>query len=299
MFKCPKCTVTFTRKQNLIKHFKVHDRVCHSYQCDKCIATFKTQFMLSRHIMKVHSIVYAPAHRKSNNVEATPQVNIPHIPAEQHIDNFCSDDDICVTALNEFENTDLYDTSQDPCTSAVNEEITSTANSVNNNEIKKNNIPACDQLITGHSENLHKGSTLREIFKEYKEVHNSHTRMFDWVSRAASFSYQHNLEFCVLGILMMDTLADNLTPIDEAIIQMLHQDAFIVMEKIQNHAQYYIFMQLIYSHRRIMDNISNDLKNQIKTNWMKNTFKVLEYFGFTYDTAKFMIERIEKLIIMP
>jgi len=42
--------------------------------------------------------------------------------------------------------------------------------------------------------------------------------MFDWVSRAASFSYQHNLEFCVLGILMMDTLADNLTPIDEAIV---------------------------------------------------------------------------------
>jgi hypothetical protein len=61
-------------------------------------------------------------------------------------------------------------------------------------------------------------STLREIYKEYLEVHNSHTRMFDWVSHAASFSYQHKLEFTVLGILMMDTLADNLTPIDEAIV---------------------------------------------------------------------------------
>jgi hypothetical protein len=40
---------------------------------------------------------------------------------------------------------------------AVKEEITYTANSVNNSEIKKNNIPACDQLITVHSENLYKG----------------------------------------------------------------------------------------------------------------------------------------------
>ncbi|XP_026820260.1 uncharacterized protein LOC113558874, partial [Rhopalosiphum maidis] len=287
MFKCPKCTVTCTRKYNLTRHLKTHDRVRHSYRCGMCIATFKTQYMLSRHIIRVHAIVYAPAHSKSNNVKATPQVNVPHSPVGPHIVDFCSDNEIFVTALNEFENTDLYDTIQ------VNEEITFTANSVNNIEIKKEYIPACDQLIAVHSENLHKRSALREIFKKYQKVHNSPTKMLNWVSHAASFSYQLNLEFNVLGILMMDTLADDLTPIDEAIIQMLYQDSSIVMEKIQHHTQYYIFMQLIYSHRRIMDNISNNLNNQIKTNWMKNTIKILEYFDFTHDTAKFMIERIK------
>uniref|UniRef100_A0A2S2PJ59 C2H2-type domain-containing protein n=1 Tax=Schizaphis graminum TaxID=13262 RepID=A0A2S2PJ59_SCHGA len=292
MFKCPKCKVTCTRKYNLNRHLKLHDRVRHNYQCGECTATFKTQFMLSRHIKKLHD-------NKSNNVEETPQVNVPHIPAAPYIADFGSDDDTCMTALKEFENTDLYDTSQvkDPCTTAVKEEITSIANSVNNSEIKKNNIPACDQLIAENSENLHKGSTLREIYKEYLEVHNSHTRMMNWVSHAASFSYRFKLEFGVLGILMLDTRADDLTPIDEAIIQMLHQDSFIVMDKIQHHTQHYIFMQLIYSYRRIMDDISNNLINQIKTNWMKNTIKVLEYFGFTYDTVEFMIERIKTVII--
>jgi hypothetical protein len=56
-------------------------------------------------------------------------------------------------------------------------------------------------------------------------------------------------------------------------------------------------MQLIYGHRRIMDINSNDLKSQIKTNWVRNTIKILKYLNFTCDTAEFMIERIENFIL--
>jgi len=71
----------------------------------------------------------------------------------------------------------------------------------------------------------------------------------------------------------------------------------------QVHTQYHIFMQLLYRGRRIAANErmfyinSRDARNSLH-DWSVNTTIILSYYDLTGDTFKFVLERLEYLIML-
>ncbi|CAI6359629.1 unnamed protein product [Macrosiphum euphorbiae] len=135
MFQCTQCSSEFTRKDALVRHGKTHTGI--RFPCSVCPSIFTYKTSLTKHLKNVHGFVNVPAHRQPNaqidqpvpQIQIGPQIFVPDVPAGGS--NMMSEDDICMAAMDEFEDTDSY-------TVPVNGKRVSTANTVSAARAKKN-----------------------------------------------------------------------------------------------------------------------------------------------------------------
>ncbi|XP_026811691.1 zinc finger protein 668-like [Rhopalosiphum maidis] len=119
MFKCEQCPSVFIRKDNLVRHEKIHDGV--RFTCTICALSFSVMSNLKRHEKNTHGIVqahrqpapvvaqptrqsviqFAPRVAPQGDIQIPPQIFIPDIPAGGS--NMVSEDEICMAAMEEFE----------------------------------------------------------------------------------------------------------------------------------------------------------------------------------------------------
>ncbi|CAI6363423.1 unnamed protein product [Macrosiphum euphorbiae] len=139
MFKCEQCPSVFTAKRNLIRHEKTHAGI--RFPCTACPSTFSYKNNLNKHLKNIHGIVNVPAHLRpipaapittqpapAQQVQIAPQIFVPDAPAGGS--NMLTEDEICMKAMDEFEDTDSY-------TVTVNGKRVSTANTTSAARAKK------------------------------------------------------------------------------------------------------------------------------------------------------------------
>lgn len=141
MFKCGLCTSSFIHKHSLNTHEIIHSGI--RFQCTKCTATFKYKCSRNRHEKNSHHIrmyinsinvlyiyffnllisytnnyyyvlddVSAPAQPKQ--VEIIPEAFVPGVqggPLNKNQNSLWSDDDLCMTAMDNFEEADICNNS--------------------------------------------------------------------------------------------------------------------------------------------------------------------------------------------
>ncbi|XP_050059783.1 zinc finger protein 714-like [Aphis gossypii] len=132
MFKCEQCPLVFTRKDNLVRHGKTHTGI--RFPCTICQSTFTYKTSLTKHLKNAHGIApsysqpasqpvrqsviqFAP--RIAPQIQITPQISVPDGSAGRS--NMLTEDEMCMQAMDEFENKDSY-------TTGVNGKRVSTAN---------------------------------------------------------------------------------------------------------------------------------------------------------------------------
>lgn len=149
MFKCVQCPSVFGRKASLVRHEITHTGI--HFPCTVCTSTFNYKSHVNRHLKNIHGIVKIPPHLRSYpaasiNAQAarpsviefapptTPQIQIasqifvPDVPAGGS--NTLSDDEMCMEAMDEYEDSDSY-------TVSVNGKRVSTANTTSAANAKK------------------------------------------------------------------------------------------------------------------------------------------------------------------
>ncbi|XP_060862950.1 uncharacterized protein LOC132939667 [Metopolophium dirhodum] len=136
MFKCDQCPSVFTAKHNLKVHQKKHVGV--RFPCTVCPSTFSYKTGLNKHKKNFHGIVNVSARKPAQpiatpvvrkiviqyappveSIQIAPQIFVPDVPAGGS--NMLTEDEMCMEAMDEFEDTDSY-------TVAVNGKRVSTAN---------------------------------------------------------------------------------------------------------------------------------------------------------------------------
>ncbi|XP_060857430.1 uncharacterized protein LOC132935015 [Metopolophium dirhodum] len=146
--------------------------------------------------------------------------------------------------------------------------------------------------------------SLRELYAEYLVVRDRNIGLSEWASRAGLISRELNLEFSVLGLVMVDDFMNNSIPMDEFMIQISVQDLFFMIGRItQLHTQHYLFMQLLYRGRRITEmericEINSDDARNSRIDWKMVTVMILSFYGLTGDTFSFILEMLENKIIV-
>ncbi|XP_022169857.1 zinc finger protein 467-like [Myzus persicae] len=100
MFKCSQCHSVFTRKDNLSRHQKTHTGI--RFPCTVCHLLFSYKTTRNKNMKNVHGIAHAPAQK---NIQIAPQIFVPDLPAGGS--NTVSEDEICMMAMDTFENQDL------------------------------------------------------------------------------------------------------------------------------------------------------------------------------------------------
>ncbi|XP_060868594.1 uncharacterized protein LOC132943573 [Metopolophium dirhodum] len=142
MFKCEQCPSVFTTKRNLVAHQNRHAGV--RFPCTACPLTFTYKTGLNKHTKNIHGMVNVPAHLRpmpaapitaqptpAQQVQIAPQIFVPDVPAGGS--NMLTEDEICMNAMDEFEDTDSY-------TVTVNGKRVSTANTVSAANAKKTRL---------------------------------------------------------------------------------------------------------------------------------------------------------------
>ncbi|CAI6375312.1 unnamed protein product [Macrosiphum euphorbiae] len=114
MFKCEQCPSVFTAKRNLVRHGKTHAGI--RFPCTVCDKLFNDKSHLKRHMKNIHGIVNVPAHLRpipaapittqpapAQQAQIAPQIFVPDAPAGGS--NMLTEDEICMKAMDEFEDT--------------------------------------------------------------------------------------------------------------------------------------------------------------------------------------------------
>lgn len=286
MFKCDECSLQFKLKGNFKRHKKTHNA------CPFCTLKFYLRSGLLRHMSDTHGI---GAYHRPKKRQVTAQNNVSH-DRVRHSCDLCTSTFSLLCNLSRHKrnihgiNTNLRRVAQVP-------DIRSSGpDTIDMNDILYNLLSHNPLGVVRQNENVYDGCTLRKLHEEYEEAQHSEDKRLVWESLAGSLSRNLKLDMKVISMLMLDIYADYSPPIDENLIQMLHQDSLFCVENIQHNTQYYIFVQLVYGLMKIYEMGVEDLQAHRKSNWLKNTNTILEYFEFTDDTADFMIERMNNFI---
>ncbi|CAI6355728.1 unnamed protein product [Macrosiphum euphorbiae] len=114
MFKCEQCPSVFAVKRNLVAHQNKHAGV--RFPCTACPLTFSYKTGLNKHTKNIHGIVNVPARLRpmtaapitaqpvpAQQVQIAPQIFVPDAPAGGS--NMLTEDEICMNAMDEFEDT--------------------------------------------------------------------------------------------------------------------------------------------------------------------------------------------------
>ncbi|XP_022160046.1 uncharacterized protein LOC111026301 [Myzus persicae] len=171
---------------------------------------------------------------------------------------------------------------------------------INNTTIDNNTT--VDNAIENNTQFNH--ISLRELYAEYLVVRDRNIGLSEWATHAGLISRELNLEFSVLGLVMVDNFMDNSIPMDEFIIQISHQDLLFMIGRITRlHTQHYIFMQILYRGRRItqmerMGEINSEDARNSRFDWKMVTVMILSFYDLTGDTFEFMLERLENKIML-
>ena len=92
MFKCNQCVKSFTRKDALTRHVKIHNTVQVVHSCGLCAKTFSRKDNLRTHEKKTHGLVHAQGQaliQLANNIIA---LDIPAGPSNAGINEWPDDD---------------------------------------------------------------------------------------------------------------------------------------------------------------------------------------------------------------
>ncbi|KAE9524171.1 hypothetical protein AGLY_015416 [Aphis glycines] len=293
MFKCEECSFKCNFEGDFKKHKKMHKGGV-SFSCPLCTLKFNSRSVFLGHMSDIHDI---GGNSKPYKREVIAENNVSHDEVRHSCDSCDSTFSLRGSLLRHKRSTFVYK-NQKRYNGQVAQvpDIQSEPDVI---DIASYNLRPRNPLgVVCKNEYLYKGKrcALRKLHEEYVEAQHSQDKWLVWVSHADSLSQKLNLDMQVIAMLMMDIYADYSTPIDENLIQMLHQDSLFYVENIQHHTQYYIFVQLVYGLMKIYEMGFENLQTRRKSNWKKNTITILEYFEFTDETADFLIERIENFI---
>ncbi|KAF0715249.1 Uncharacterized protein FWK35_00031782, partial [Aphis craccivora] len=109
MYKCDMCPAVFNMKWNLARHVNTHNGI--RYSCTVCEKKYTDNSNLNKHMKNVHAIFHAPPAQIvqpvtliDSVIKFTPRIIRPALPDVLTGGSNMSDDEICMAAMDNFEN---------------------------------------------------------------------------------------------------------------------------------------------------------------------------------------------------